>query len=1477
MEEVGRRPVSCIGRSTYGSAGSAAVMVAEKDVYYRVRRNWNWVIAAVALLQLTVIAYVMGKFFNFSKNLDGYEDAIYELPKYTNRSVLTYEIYRLTTQLLTPSVYQNSRRRNATRTRLESESYQLLQNTGMILRSLSYLPKGTEPIPPPPQMNYNDQQLSNDKPWMVTEFASTYASAGLYVASLSNQTLLSSAITLNISQLYFIVNGIPDANDFIVSYAFYKQMRSLDIFKHVPRTFAQTTCESVEETSRNSRIFSATFRAIAEDALRTAKKGGLISFQTYEDNESDLNAALGSPSSNVKSVRQPIPPSPWHVRAVLWIGVAIMSCLFATLATINDNILKDLSELTTIMAVLQTLTSAASLASAVVTELDDTVGRVRNLTLPSSAIGRDGSIELPLRFILWVGGIQELEGNVRFVIEMLEQPNCPASDPRYCTDTYWDYGADFTNLTVTSGLRTFSLHYMGATTAAAAFYRNTTRLLADAANKNVTLPSPFSRFLTLSFPNYLRPGWARVEQLVVSRTKSMVRSVMAVRITLFASEVAVLTLWSLGMTVWQTHRIAKRLAFTQQFVFNALMRMPPAYIQRNPSLALKLAAMKGAPVVMAGGGGKSAKDTTGVASVVGRMMVAGPQTENFQGFIVRYDRRDQMGDAVVPDLSEGHDGAPGHPPIDKETRFSKYDPFDPRLQIVNDDKNFSPIVLEYMKKHWKMADRGFDYNVVAVFGSQSTGKSTLLNRLFGTNFDVMNETTGRQQTTKGIWASKANDANLLVLDVEGTDGGERFEDQDFERKSALFSLAISEVVIVNMYENSVGLYNGANLGLLKTVLDVNLQLFQQEGSPKTCLHFVIRDFTDQTPLNKLAGTILGYLNKIWAGLSKPAGKEDCKIEDFFDFAFVGLPHKIFARDSFESGVSKLRSKFIDKTNPDYIFKPNYHKHIPADGFPLFAKNIWAKILSSRDLDLPTQTQLLAQHRCEEIAKEVTEEFNAQIAKFKAPLELGKVIDALGSEINTIVEECLSKFDKEASRYHASVYQEKRKEFHERMATALEVFYIQQLGNLHKQVIDTFQTSLAKKLAAEDNIGFSVKLREATTDAQKIYTDKAEASKLKGASWDNTKYTKQFLDEIARIGKEKRTEAIEKMVKALEKSTGVALSDTVQFAMNAGSPTLWKSIISGFKGAFEVTEGQLRRKCQGFESSEEEVKTLSNNLLWQSWSLLLESIHKELATDVLLGRLRGRFESKFRYDDKGVPRIWKLDDPIDVYFKNATDEAEKLLGVLTKIDVPLQTIPSEVIEDERFEPSSLTVLSASQLKAIRERFKKDADGLFIEAKRSMVITTAKIPFWFVALTVLLGWNEFMAVLRSPLYFISLIILGAGAYTVWYLGMVGPMYSVAKATSREVFNQTRSALEDRGVDVNSILSGRVLQDPSSILLANSTSGRPAPSVSKKGSATFSEGMSPTSKGEEYELKPTKSSTMPARESSPEKRRSFAAKDD
>ncbi len=63
----------------------------------------------------------------------------------------------------------------------------------------------------------------------------------------------------------------------------------------------------------------------------------------------------------------------------------------------------------------------------------------------------------------------------------------------------------------------------------------------------------------------------------------------------------------------------------------------------------------------------------------------------------------------------------------------------------------------------------------------------------------------------------------LVVDLEGTDGRERGEDDtSFERQSALFALATADVVLVNMWAKDVGRETGASKPLLKTIFEVTL-------------------------------------------------------------------------------------------------------------------------------------------------------------------------------------------------------------------------------------------------------------------------------------------------------------------------------------------------------------------------------------------------------------------------------------------------------------------------------------------------------------------------------------------------------------------------------------------------------------------------------------------------------------------------------
>lgn len=131
-------------------------------------------------------------------------------------------------------------------------------------------------------------------------------------------------------------------------------------------------------------------------------------------------------------------------------------------------------------------------------------------------------------------------------------------------------------------------------------------------------------------------------------------------------------------------------------------------------------------------------------------------------------------------------------------------------------------------------------------------------------------------------------------------------------------MAMSQVLILNMWEHSVGLYNGANMGLLKTVFEVNLSLFQShkgsdergDGAPKTLLLFVIRDFLGSTPLDNLKKTITVDLTNIWNGLSKPLAAQSSTVFDFFDLDFVTLPHKVLQPEAFKEQIAAISQRQV---------------------------------------------------------------------------------------------------------------------------------------------------------------------------------------------------------------------------------------------------------------------------------------------------------------------------------------------------------------------------------------------------------------------------------------------------------------------------------------------------------------------------------------------------------------------------------------
>ncbi|RKP05732.1 RHD3/Sey1, partial [Thamnocephalis sphaerospora] len=365
---------------------------------------------------------------------------------------------------------------------------------------------------------------------------------------------------------------------------------------------------------------------------------------------------------------------------------------------------------------------------------------------------------------------------------------------------------------------------------------------------------------------------------------------------------------------------------------------------------------------------------------------------------------------------------------------------------------------------WGMSHYGRDYHTVAIFGSQSTGKSTLLNALFGTDFSIMNSSSGRSQTTLGtyicIWMGKSADTNILVMDIEGVDGQERGEDKLVERRSALFSLATAEVLVVNMHEVAIGLYNGANVELLKTVFEANLRLSKGKGNCKTLLFFVIRDCISQTPLAYHENKLRGNMTKIWDNIAKPEHLANSSFSDFFDCMVVGLPPKPVMPDQFNEATDRLRLRFTDPSDSNYVFKPCYHRGIPIDGFSHYASGIWASILLADNmLSIPSQQMLLAEHRCAELYTEAKAAFEQNTSAIKAQVNDGKVIDGLGNMVEKARSEAIAAFDANAKHYHRDVYMEMRGKLYDTFNEQLSIIFRSQVKNLAAKLAEQFDTEM----------------------------------------------------------------------------------------------------------------------------------------------------------------------------------------------------------------------------------------------------------------------------------------------------------------------------------------------------------------------------------------------------------------------------------
>uniref|UniRef100_A0A1D1Y028 Protein ROOT HAIR DEFECTIVE 3 homolog n=1 Tax=Anthurium amnicola TaxID=1678845 RepID=A0A1D1Y028_9ARAE len=710
-------------------------------------------------------------------------------------------------------------------------------------------------------------------------------------------------------------------------------------------------------------------------------------------------------------------------------------------------------------------------------------------------------------------------------------------------------------------------------------------------------------------------------------------------------------------------------------------------------------------------------------------------------------------------------------------------------QLIDGDGQFNAEGLEKFMAAVRLADCGLSYAVVSIMGPQSSGKSTLLNHLFGTNFREMDAYKGRSQTTRGIWIAKCVGIEpcTVVMDLEGTDGRERGEDDTtFEKQSALFALAVSDIVLINMWCHDIGREQAANKPLLKTVFQVMMRLFSPR---KTTLMFVIRDKT-KTPLEHLEPVLREDIKKIWDTVSKPQAFKETPLSEFFNVEVTALSSYEEKEEQFKEQVAQLRERFFHSIAPGGL-AGDRRGVVPASGFSFSAQQIWKVIRENKDLDLPAHKVMVATVRCEEIANEKL----SHLTNDEGWLELYEAVQSgpvpgFGEKLSSILESYFSEYDMEAVFFEEGVRLAKRQQLESKALHLVHPAYQTMLGHLRSRALENFKNELEQSMKRGQ--GYAVAIRECARSCLREFDQGCGDASIKQADWDASRVREKLRRDMESHAASVRSEKLSKLAADYEKQLTDALAEPVESLFEAAENDTWASIRKLFDRETGAAVLRFSDNLLGFELDQVTSEKMIKNLKEFARSIV-ERKAREEAGKVLI-RMKDKFSTVFSHDNDSMPRIWTGKEDIRAITKDARAAALKLLSVMAVIRLDEKTdkiesvLYSNLIDGpvarersiggladplasstwEEVSPKN-TLITPVQCKSIWRQFKVETEYTVTQAISAQEAHRRSNnwlpPPWAIVAMIVLGFNEFMMLLRNPLYIMILFVTFLVSKAVW----------------------------------------------------------------------------------------------------------------
>ncbi|KAF5828747.1 root hair defective 3 GTP-binding protein-domain-containing protein [Dunaliella salina] len=681
-------------------------------------------------------------------------------------------------------------------------------------------------------------------------------------------------------------------------------------------------------------------------------------------------------------------------------------------------------------------------------------------------------------------------------------------------------------------------------------------------------------------------------------------------------------------------------------------------------------------------------------------------------------------------------------------------------------------------------DSSSDYLVVAIMGPQSSGKSTLMNYVFGTGFYTMNAEEGRQQTTMvnlKLFAPDPNRKRTVLL----------FVIRDKTKTPLNKLIEVMEDDLNKMWD-AIAKPPQYEKSKIRDFFDVQyaaMSHYEERHDDFVADATVLRRrfLPDEIASDQLSGFVM---DQAWKDLEAEARSGTGEVVRGFNTRLMGLVdsclqgyeadamyfdssphhrplHRLFAHVLVQCLITDSLRMYLYEADAMY-FDPKVRN---AKLQELSAK-LWEVVTPAVADQVSALRSLYLNAALKDLQLATGSGRDAAGISKQAGISHTMILVCVPSQVSALRSQHLNAALKDLQLATGS----------DRDAAGISGAGGQGAG----AGTTDGDTSTSRPALRPAPFGEAARCVQASTTAA-FRRAFAEDVRLEGTDWDGRTAAAEFEKELAERVEALRGERIEEAVQAVQRQLANAVSGPVISLLDSCTPGVWRRLHAAARNAAASTEKTLLRKLEGFELEPSEVEALQRKLTDMAQAKLENHVREAALTRI--SRMKDRFTEVFTLDEQKTPRMWRPQDKIPSLAYDARLAASQVLAQLAvirppeestdgKADVAADTVEAAVLDlakaDLEGSPSSspaLDILSADSWPGVREedvllqpheirttwREFMSASNVQVQQALSAQQTanlagSRPLPFWAILAIFFLGWNEFMSLLYNPLFLI-----------------------------------------------------------------------------------------------------------------------------